>query len=65
MAHQQEHDTVRLDVAAGLFQPVVDVLEGAPVGDVKEEEPAHRVTVVGSGNRPSQGIQGEIKPFIS
>lgn len=50
MAHQQEDDAVRLDVAARLLQPVVDVLEGAAVGDVEEEQPAHRVAVVRPGD---------------
>lgn len=60
MAHQQENDTVRLDVAASLLQPVVDVLKGAAVGDVKEEEPAHRVTIVSSGDRPAQDVKRRI-----
>lgn len=59
MAHQQEHDAVRLDVAASLLEPVVDILEGAAVGDVEEEEPAHGVTVVSSGDRPAQVVKGE------
>lgn len=46
MAHQQEDDAVRLDVAPSLLQPVVNVLEGAAVGDVEEEQPTHGVTVV-------------------
>lgn len=50
VADQQEDDTVRLDVAPGLLQPVMDVLEGAAVCDVKEQEPTHRVTVVGPGD---------------
>lgn len=53
MAHQQEDDAVRLDVAASLLQPVVNVLEGAAVGDVEEEQPAHGVTVVSSGDGPA------------
>jgi len=54
VTHQQEDDVVRLDVALGLFQPVVDVLEGAAVCDVEEQEPSHRVTVVGSGDGPGE-----------
>ena len=52
--HQQEDDAVRLDVALSLLQPVVDVLEGAAVCDVEEQEPAHRVTVVSPSDRPGQ-----------
>ena len=52
MANEQEDDGVRLDVAPRLLQPVMDILEGAPVGDVKEQEAAHRVTIVCSGDRP-------------
>jgi len=48
---------VRLHVAARLLQPIVDVLEGAAVGDVKEQEAAHRVTVVGPGDGPAQEEQ--------
>lgn len=50
VAHQQEDDAVGLYVAAGLLQPVVDILEGAAVGDVEQEEPAHGVAVVGPGD---------------
>lgn len=46
VAHQQEDNAVRLDMATSLLQPVVNVLEGAAVGDVEEEQSAHRVTVV-------------------
>lgn len=53
MADQKEDDAVGLDVAASLLQPVVDVLEGAAVGDVEQEEPAHRVTVVSPGDGPA------------
>lgn len=52
VAHEQEDDAVRLHVAPGLLQPLVHVLEGAPVGDVEQEEAAHRVAVVGPGDRP-------------
>jgi len=55
VAHQQEDDAVRLHVAAGLLQPVVDVLEGAAVGDVEEEEAAHGVAVVSPGDGPAEG----------
>ena len=48
-----------LHVATGLLQPIVDVLEGAAVGDVEEEEPAHRVAVVGPGDGPAVGVRGE------
>ena len=44
-----------LHVATGLLQPIVDVLEGAAIGDVEEEEPAHRVAVVGPGDGPAAG----------
>ena len=50
VAHQQEDDAVRLHVAARLFEPLVHVLEGATVGDVEEQEAAHRVAVVSSGD---------------
>lgn len=53
MPHQEEDDAVRLDVAASLLQPIVDVLEGSAVGDVEQEEPAHRVTVVSPGDGPA------------
>lgn len=43
-----------LDMAASLLQPIVDVLEGAAVGDVEQEEPAHRVTVVSPGDGPAE-----------
>lgn len=43
-----------LDVAASLLEPVVDVLEGAAVGDVEQEEPAHGVTVVSPGDGPAE-----------
>lgn len=45
---------MRLDVAASFFQPIVDVLEGAAVGDVEEEEAAHGVAVVSSSDRPAE-----------
>lgn len=51
---QQEDNVVWLHVALRLFQPVVDVLEGAAVRDVEEQEPPHRVTVVSSGDGPGQ-----------
>lgn len=54
VADQQEDDGVRLDVALGLLQPGVDVLEGAAVCDVKEQEATHRVTVVSSGDGPAE-----------
>lgn len=54
MPHQEEDDAVRLDVAASLLQPIVDVLEGSAVGDVEQEEPAHRVTVVSPGDGPAE-----------
>lgn len=57
MADQKEDDAVGLNVAAGLLQPIVDVLEGAAVGDVEQEEPAHRVTVVSSGDGPAEDVQ--------
>lgn len=41
VADQQEDDAVRLDVALRLLQPVVDVLKGAAVCDVKEQEATH------------------------
>lgn len=50
--HQQEDDAVRLHMAARLLQPIVHVLEGAGVGDVEEQEAAHRVAVVSTGNGP-------------
>lgn len=59
MAHQKEDDAVRLHVAASLLQPVVNVLEGAPVGDVEEEQPAHGVTVVG----PCDGSASKGQPL--
>lgn len=52
VSHQQEDDAVWLDVASSFLQPVVDVLEGAAVGDVKQKEPTHRVAVVGPGDGP-------------
>lgn len=54
--HQEEDDAVRLDVAASLLQPIVDVLEGSAVGDVEQEEPTHRVTVVSPGDGPAEGV---------
>lgn len=48
---------MRLDVAASLLQPIVDVLEGAAIGDVKQEEPTHRVTVVSPGDGPAEDIK--------
>jgi len=48
---------VWLDVAASLLQPVVDILEGAAVGDVKEKQPTHRVTVVSPGNGPAEDVK--------
>lgn len=59
VAHQQEDDAVRLDVAASLLQPVVNVLEGAAIGDVEEEQPAHGVTVVS----PCDGSATTVKPL--
>lgn len=46
-----------LDVASSLLQPIVDVLEGATIGDVKQEEPAHRVTVVSPGDGPAEDVK--------
>lgn len=59
MAHQQEDDAVRLDVAARLLQPVVDVLEGAAVGDVEQEEAAHGVAVVSPGDGPAEDAEDD------
>ncbi|KAJ8407163.1 hypothetical protein AAFF_G00288390 [Aldrovandia affinis] len=42
--HQQEDNAVGLHVAACLLQPLVNVLEGAAVCDVEQQQPAHRVT---------------------
>lgn len=46
-----------LDVAASLLQPIMNVLEGAAIGDVKQEEPAHRVTVVRPGDGPAEDMK--------
>lgn len=48
---------MRLDVTACLLQPIVDILEGAAVGDVEQEEPAHGVTVVSPGDGPAEDIK--------
>lgn len=56
---------MRLDVAFRLLQPIVDVLEGAAVGDVEEEEPAHGVTVVSPGDGPATVTKWYNKQWIS
>lgn len=50
-----------LDVAASLLEPVVDVLEGAAVGDVEQEEPAHGVTVVSPGDGPAEVTRDQMQ----
>lgn len=41
VADEQEDDAVWLDVTSRLLQPVMDVLEGATVRDVKEQKAAN------------------------
>lgn len=41
VTHQQEDDAVRLNVAARLLQPLVNVLEGATISDVKQQQATH------------------------
>lgn len=53
VAHQQKDDAVGLDVALGLLQPVVDVLEGPAVCDVEEQEAADWVAIVGPSDGPA------------
>lgn len=44
-------------MTAGLLQPIMDILKRAAIGDVKEEEPTHRVTVVSPGNGPAKNMK--------
>lgn len=52
VANEQEDDAVRLDVAPRLLQPVVDVLEGTSVCDVKKQQTPNGVPIVGPGDGP-------------
>lgn len=64
VADQQKDDVVGLDVALGLLQPVVDVLEGPAVCDVEEQEAAHRVLIVRSSDRPAHADTPYLGSFI-
>lgn len=41
VAHQQEDDAVWLHVAARLLQPLVNILEGAAISDVEQQQATH------------------------
>lgn len=63
VAHQQEDDAVRLHVAARLLQPLMNILEGATISDVKQQQATHWITVVSPGDRPEERDIEQIRTY--